>query len=313
MTSSIEFLRPLHIIGNIYDDGNIENKNISAIEILDDRLVLGADEGCRIAVLKKTNENGYRVERTISLNQDETIVEEEIDIEGIAWDDNKLYVVGSHSYKREAIDPEKSYEVNREAIETITLDPRRNQLFRLTLDATPQIEQTSLQSIIENEKILKLFSEIPSKENGIDIEGIAAHKGFLYIGFRGPVLRGNWVPVLKCKFAQPITKANLMFVNLGGRGIRDLTRVKDGFLILAGSVGDGSESYQVFFWNGEDCLPDKSHKVGQIEKLGNIPVYDNMKAEGIALVKETKSSYTVLIVFDGVENGAPVRLKIRKN
>ena len=105
-----------------------------------------------------------------------------------------------------------------------------------------------------------------------------------------------------------------MFVNLGGRGVRDLTRINDGFLILAGPVGDGPGSSQVYFWDGEDCLPGEriSGKVGRIELLGEIPVYENMKAEGLALVKESESDYEVLIVFDGLKNGAPVRLKILK-
>ena len=55
MTSSISFLKSVNIIGNIYegeDNKNIENENISAIEVIDDLLIIGADEGRTIKVLK---------------------------------------------------------------------------------------------------------------------------------------------------------------------------------------------------------------------------------------------------------------------
>jgi Protein of unknown function (DUF3616) len=307
MTSSISFLEPVNIFGNIYEDDK-KNKNISAIDVVGDLLIVGADEGNKIKILQH-NEEGYAVKRSISLSNDK-----EIDIEGITCEDSIVYVIGSHSSKREKIESDRSYEQNRKAIETVSSESQRDRLLRFNLNADSEIEQTSLRSIIESNKVLQLFSRIPSKENGIDIEGIAVYQGLLHVGFRGPVLRDNWVLVLKCQFAKPVTQADLVFVNLGGRGIRDLTRVSNGFLILAGPVGDGPGSYQVYFWDGEDCILGSrtSGRIGQIELLGEIPVYENAKAEGIALLKESPFDYEVIVVFDGVENGAPVRCKIIK-
>src|SRR5262245_60839271 len=74
-------------------------------------------------------------------------------------------------------------------------------------------------------------------------------------GFRGPVLRENYTPVLRFTFAVPVIESDLLYVNLGGRGIRDLTRARGGLLVLAGPVGDGPGSYQLYFWDGKDCLP----------------------------------------------------------
>jgi hypothetical protein len=307
MASSISFLGTIQIVGNIYNDDR-KNKNISAIEIVGDRLIVGADEGNKIKILKHNGE-GYAVERSIPLSNDN-----EIDIEGIACEGSIVYVVGAHSAKRAQIDADRTYEQNRTAIKTVSLESQRDRLFRLDLNAEAEIEQTSLRSLMDRHDLLQLFSKIPSKENGIDIEGMAVRNGLLYIGFRGPVLRDNWVPILKCRFATPINRADLVFINLGGRGIRDLTPVQDGFLILAGPVGDGPGSYQIYVWDGEDCLPGSrtSGQMGQIELLGEIPVYNNTKAEGIALLTESRSDYEVIVVFDGVENGAPVRCKIIK-
>jgi hypothetical protein len=310
MTLSISLLGSINIIGSIYDDDK-KNENISAIEVVRDLLIVGADEGNKIKVLKHNGE-GYVVVRSIPLSNDK-----EIDIEGIACEGDTVYVVGSHSYKREQVKPNQSYEQNRKAIETVLPEPQRDQLFRFNLNADSTIEKTSLRPIIErndSNNPLRLFSRIPSKENGVDIEGVAVLGGLLYVGFRGPVLRDNWAPILKCKFAQPITQADLVFVNLGGRGVRDLTCVKDGFLILAGPVGDGPGSYQVYFWDGEDCLTGNrtSGNVGRIDLLGELPMYENAKAEGIALLKESNSEYEVMIVFDGVKNGSPGSFRVIK-
>ena len=227
MTSSITFLGSVKIVGNIYDDDK-KNKNISAIEVVGDLLIVGADEGNKIRILKHNGE-GYAIEQSISLSNDK-----EIDIEGIACEGSIVYVIGSHSAKREQIELDRTYEQNLRAIETVSTESQRDRLFRLHLNADAEIEQASLRTIIDHHNLLQLFSKIPSKENGIDIEGIAVQDGMLYVGFRGPVLRDNWVPILKCKFATSINRADLVFINLGGRGIRDLTPVQDGFLIQIG-------------------------------------------------------------------------------
>ncbi len=307
MTSSISLVKSVEIVGNIYDDDR-KNKNISAIEVVGDRLIVGADEGNKIKVLKH-NGKAYAVEYGIPLSNDK-----EIDIEGIAYEDGIVYVIGSHSFKRNEIQADPTFAQSQAAIGDPTPELQRDRLFRLNLNPAPTIELTSLRSIIESDRILKLFSKTPSKENGIDIEGIAVFNGLLYVGFRGPVLRDNWVPILKCKFANPITHPELVFVNLGGRGVRDLTRVKNGFLILAGPVGDGPGSYQVYFWDGEVDRSDipTTGRSGQIELLGKIPVDGDMKAEGIALLKESNLDYEVIIVFDGVDNGGISSYKITK-
>jgi hypothetical protein len=37
---------------------------------------------------------------------------------------------------------------------------------------------------------------LPSKENGFDIEGLAVHQDKIFLGFRGPVLRG-WAIIVE--------------------------------------------------------------------------------------------------------------------
>ncbi|MCP3925630.1 MAG: DUF3616 domain-containing protein [Desulfobacterales bacterium] len=159
-----------------------------------------------------------------------------------------------------------------------------------------------LRHILKNDNVLKAFTQIPSKENGIDIEGIAAKNGLLYIGFRGPVFRGNYVPVLKLKFDNPDIY-EIVYVQLGGFGIRGLTKVSDGFLILAGPVGDRKSSYQIFHWNGFDMIPGKNRtgKKGLVSKMYEIEPPKGGKAEGIAVINEERSHYKIILVYDGVK------------
>jgi Protein of unknown function (DUF3616) len=98
-----------------------------------------------------------------------------------------------------------------------------------------------LQGILKGDKILGPFTKIPSKENGTDIEGIAVKDETLFLGFRGPVRRENFVPVMVLQLDRP-EDYELRFVNLDGHGIRDITAVENGFLIIGGPVGDGLEA-----------------------------------------------------------------------
>ena len=307
MASSISQLRIVNFIGKIQ-----HSDNISAIDISNDFLVIGADEGNQVQVLKRRGED-YEVVSDITLNESA----DEIDIEGIACDGDTVYVVGSHSAKRPKLDNDATYEKNRQKIEKVVLEPDRDRLFRFSLDAdgnAQNLAETSLRSILDRQKVLKDFSHLPSKENGIDIEGIAIRHQQLYIGFRGPVLRENWVPVLKCRFAEPVTEAELVYVQLDGLGFRDMTRVENGFLILAGPVGDGPGSFRVYFWDGEDCLPGvrAAGQIGRIEYLGVIPTPEGGKAEGLTLLRESSADYQVTIVYDGIENGSPTLFGIAK-
>jgi hypothetical protein len=318
MCSAVTRSNAVKINGLIYNDPK-KNKNISAIDQIGDQMLVGADEGGKIKVLKQQADQSYKVDYGIELG------DREIDIEGITSEGDTVYVIGSHSYKRKKVDPVATYARNQTAIAQTTLDRERDQLFRFRLGPDPKIDQISLRDLLENDEILSLFCQIPSKENGVDIEGIAVRDQQLYIGFRGPVLRGNWVPVWRCEFQQPLkrvdglrpTGGHRLWVNLGGRGIRDLARVDDGFLILAGPVGDGPGGYQVYFWDGLDCLPGERSAgqpaLGRLQCLGDVALIEGHKPEGLTVVAETVQFYRAIIVVDGMVNGDPHYFQVMKS
>ena len=244
----------------------------------------------------------------------------EIDIEGVARDGDYLYAAGSHSLVRKTLRDNDAHSDNRDKIAKVEPPSGqsnvRDSVFRLTFDSTTggmngKPEQIDIKDFIRQDPVLARFADIPSKENGIDIEGITVFDGTVYLGFRGPVLRGNFVPIMVFNFDKP-AEYQLRFVNLKGLGVRDLNRVGDGFLLMAGPVGDGPGSFRFYHWNGLDCLPGTQGDGGRIRGVGKIPTDPMAKAEGFAVTREGKKSYEIIVVYDGVKGGGPRSFKIKK-
>ncbi|MEM8681407.1 MAG: DUF3616 domain-containing protein, partial [Planctomycetota bacterium] len=292
-----------------------------------EHLVVGSDEGHVLQVLRKAGPNTFEVIHKYSLPDGEETArtkkqDPEIDIEGMAADGNNVYVVGSHSRKRskvEARNPKRRWRwENRKRLSQHEPDDARQALLRIALDRngarTGEIECADLWGAIHKFDVLRPFAAIPSKENGIDIEGIAAYDGRLYIGFRGPVLRENWVPVLVTRFDDIVGQATLRYVNLGGLGIRDMVAVDDQCLLLiAGPVGDGPGGYHLYRWNGGDCVPGQNGARGVVEHIAEIPTTGEAKAEGLTLLEsDREDALRMLILFDGPEDGDPVAYRLRR-
>lgn len=291
-------------------------KDVSAVAVVGAGfIVIGADEGVgndenenRIQVLKSKDE-GYLVHDDILLFTGNKKDGKEMDIEGIAVDGTTIYVVGSHSSKRSKVKASRSYKKNRAKFRADKVDDERNRdwVYRVVLDELGKEkakEQITLRGIIADDPVLKAFKDIPSKENGIDIEGLAVKDGLLYAGFRGPVFREGYVPILKFNFSDPKGTNELLYVRLGGRGIRDMTSVSDGFLIIAGPVGDGPASYQLHHWDGQDQILGEGraeNTIGTVQLLGEIRPPEKGKAEGLAVLREDDDGYDLLVVYDGVE------------
>lgn len=305
--------------------------NVSAVAVNDGLLVVGADEGADVLVfIGDAGGLEYQeVDTCVPLDGRECGSERngaEVDIEGIAWGKKHLYVVGSHSRARKKAEADKTPKQNRERLETVKIGPSREQLFRFKLDGSGKLDgkvkRISLRNLFANHPILAMFQTIPSKENGLDIEGLAVGKDedgeeALYLGFRGPVLRGNHAMVMVLEFDDGKFKDKkikdgpaLYFLNLGGRGIRGIAEAGgDGFLILGGPVGDAEADdpatrYAVYLWDGKSSdLATKPRK-----PLCHVPDPGAAKAEGIEVLNKDRSAvqvYRLLVVYDGVAQGGP--------
>lgn len=231
----------------------IDNRNISGLVITEKFAVLATDEGTAIQIL--TKKNGKFVAEAsgvVNLSHDGL----ELDLEGLAWQAPYLYALGSHSKKRKKIKDDKSDKKNLKRLSPIIEETSRNQLFQVELSPAGKvvnIRSQSLMSFVLDNEILRPFATLPSKENGIDMEGIAVRGEQLWVGFRGPVLRGNYSTILELKLNPKkfkLKKPELRLVNLGGLGIRDLVATQKGVKVLAGPVNEIPALYQVFDWQG---------------------------------------------------------------
>ena len=102
------------------------------------------------------------------------------------------------------------------------------------------------------------------------------------------------------------------FVNLGGLGIRDIAVVEDGFLLIAGPVGDGPGDFSLYRWDGKDMIPGEGSPGGTVRLLGQFPKASG-KPEGLAVLAETADQYELLIVYDdsSLEHDATVATAMR--
>lgn len=155
---------------------------------------------------------------------------------------------------------------------------------------------------------------LASKENGFDIEGLAVLGEELFLGLRGPVLRG-WAALLEIKpREESIGKLGLApisgseqyyrkhFLDLDGLGIRELVRDGDDLLILAGPTMTLQGILRVYRLRDAASLANDSVTAAgdaQLEPLFDLPIVpggDN--AEGCALYS-WPGRRGLLVVYDG--------------
>jgi hypothetical protein len=257
----------------------------------------------------------------------------EADIEGLARSGDWLWAVGSHSLKRRRIKDTHPDAKARKRLARVLREDNRYTLLRLAVttdpDDGPQLVRTAhsggrrLTSAVlggrgdsvtdllamEHDPHLEPFLAIPGKDNGVDIEGIAAHGDRLYLGMRGPVLRG-WATLLEIR---PVTDPNdehrlvlapldgggryrTHFLDLGGLGIRDLCPHGDDLLLLAGPSMSLSGPVRVVRWRG-GFVTDAADVVrgAELETIMSLPHGDGADhAEGITLLDDDH----LLVVYD---------------
>lgn len=228
----------------------------------------------------------------------------EIDFEGATYSKttNSYFVVGSHGLGGNDSD----FDPNRFSVFQIGVDLKTGRI-----DAD-DMKRSSLLPWIENNPITAPFVKKPLEDNGFDIEGIATHGDDLYFGLRGPNHQGDCL-VLQISIATLFEEAEgdliVHRLPLGeGRGLRDITPVQGGFLLIA---GDGStkvngknpkKRYDLFFWNGKNAKP---------ENIGTLPK-NKGKAEALLVLEDSASEIGVMVLFDSLPGGEPLQVRLRR-
>jgi hypothetical protein len=170
-----------------------------------------------------------------------------------------------------------------------------------------------LMQALAHDNHLKDFLKIPGKDNGFDIEGLAVAGDRIFIGLRGPVLRG-WAMVLEVAVQdthagyfdlKPIGPKGAPylkhFLHLEGMGIRELAISGQDILVLAGPSMDLDGTIALYRWPQvlrQAPTETITHRK-ELERLFEIPhgfgtTTGQDKAEGLALF-DTRH---VVVVFD---------------
>ncbi len=254
----------------------------------------------------------------------------EIDAEAVAYapamkdgEDAYFYVTGSHGLSRKG-----DLRLSQFFVFRIPVDPATG------LPAFPfggdkpatEISRTALlREVLKSSDSLGPHAEQKLDRNGITIEGLAVDGDELLFGLRSPCISGH-AQILRVSrsglFETAAPEAHITAVKLGDNvGIRDLTKVGTGFLILSGRSDDrrGDEAQTcgekrrppspkptVWFWSGGK----DDHEPIFLGELPGLKKSDS--AETLLLLEETEENYRVLVLLDGVENGAPTEFNIPK-
>lgn len=144
--------------------------------------------------------------------------------------------------------------------------------------------------------------------NGLNAEGLTVMSGKLFAGLRAPTLDGNAfiVTIDADKLFDESASINegdahAISVQLGfGRGIRDLTRLNDGqLLMLSGPAQDAQVPFEIH------VLDIRAETSILLATLGELPDITGAKAEAISVLSQHGDVIDVLVMFDGLKSGGP--------
>jgi hypothetical protein len=279
-------------------------RNLSGVATSGQFVWTVSDEGRTVECLAPS-QGGYRLHRQFELDHHIDGIpglnaQDELDLEGIDVADGSLWLCGSHCRVRKKPDSE-------DHLNAMMRDrPSRCLLAKLPLadgaaeftaaGALPFKGPGSLRDHLQRNEYLQPFLHLPSKENGLDIEGFAWHGGLIFLGLRGPLLDSFAVVVaLKLSKKMAIKTSSLCFLDLGGLGIRDLARDGDDLLVLAGPVSASAGPFRIFRWK-----PQFTDVIQKPALLFEWPSGDE-KPEGIC-VTEQGGQQVLLTVYDSPDD-----------
>ncbi|AEG00287.1 DUF3616 domain-containing protein [Methylomonas methanica] len=254
--------------------------------------------------------------------------QQEVDIEGLAYADGYIWLVGSHSLKRKKPKSDQDVESNQNRLASVIREGNRFLVARIPVEAhkgcyrlckthkkhTAACLQgdengNELTTALASDPHLSAFLNIPGKDNGFDIEGLAVVNKRLFLGLRGPVLRG-WAIILEIELDEQGRHLQAIgpdkqlyrkhFLQLGGLGVRDLCFQNSDLLILAGPsmVLDGPVT--VFRWRNAARIQQESFLSSeQLQPVLKLPYGEgNDHPEGMSLFCTKQAGPSLIIVND---------------
>ncbi|HEX8670627.1 MAG TPA: DUF3616 domain-containing protein [Longimicrobium sp.] len=324
-------------------------QGISAVERTGDYLWVACDETPTLERLSLRPDGSFGAHRTYALaDLIDLPADGEVDVEGLAYAAPYLWVVGSNSRKRSKA---KDGEDDAEAIARLAkveTDASRYFLARIPLaqdpdggglvpvrscpdPGNPEAKLTAARlrgkgskggifRELQEDAHLGLFMRIPGKDNGFDVEGLAVLGDRIFVGLRGPVLRG-WAIILELEPAPDRERPDRLrlrkigddgeryrkhFLDLEGMGIRDIRRDGDDLLVLAGATMDLSAPSTLWRWPGgakaERSSLVRGHEMHPALQLPHDRARHDDHPEAVALFPGGARA-SVMVLYDAVSDG----------
>ena len=317
-------------------EGGQAVRNLSAVA------QVGTDEGTSLARLSPHGPDVYAGHAAFPLGSFLELPgaeDEEVDVEGLAAAGGYLWLVGSHSPRRRDLDrddPSGTPDRQLRRLGRVRRGGNRYLLARIPLDVEGGSSvlradaedgrqaarlpggrrRNALTDLLAEDEHLGRFLRIPGKDNGFNIEGMAVEGSRVYLGLRGPVLRG-WAVILVVAPAPSRGDAGTLrlarigekrryqklFLDLHGLGIRDLHLDGPDLLILAGPTMSLDSDAVVLRWrdalatDGDALVTrDRFERVLELPYgAGSTESIDH--PEGIAILHDGRER-SLLVVYD---------------
>jgi hypothetical protein len=303
---------------------NDENKNAQFATIQDDRMIVGRS----VALIGKAPDS-----RTLGSPPDETCKEvddfDEMDGEGVAYAEPYLYVVGSHGCSRS----KGKFRLSSFILARVRVDRQGQPVDSAGRPLAPENFAEAVETTYRVSDWLKragaaakFFAKDLESANGLNIEGIAVQGDTIWFGLRGPIVKspdkpiddmgstflvgGDVADLFKPGTAPSKAEPRVIPVALEGLGIRDLALLPDKRLLLVAGAAHGPEvPFQLLV---VDPANGDARPIGPLTEVKQ-PVKGTMttgKAGGGTVLDATVDKAQIVVLFDGLLDGAPYRSEI---
>ena len=240
----------LRFTGDVVRGGS--HDNLTAVRADGEHLWVAGDETATIdrlvldSATAPTRAGRQRSFRLADLVQLPGPPEGETDLQGIARSGGWLWAIGSHALVRRRPKPIHDDAKVVRRLGKLRRDPNRFVIVRLAVqlgvDRRPEPVRVArdgrrsalvgapraetLVDLLRADTHLAPFLAIPGQDNGFDVGGLAVVGDRLYVGLRGPVLRG-WAVVLEVRPAQDPTDPGRLALGIFPEGARYRKHVLD--------------------------------------------------------------------------------------
>ena len=210
----------------------------------------------------------------------------ETDLEGACWIGEHIYWISSHGRNRDG-----KFRASRHRFFATQVEQKGGQI---QIRGVGRVYVNLLSDLLRDSRLrrfgLDRASRLPPKAAGaLNIEGLCATpENTLLIGFRNPLPQNRALIVPMLNPGEVINGrmarfGDALLLDLGGRGIREIVRWRDRYVIVGGAY-DGNEKSKLFEWTGGSAQPRELTSV----------TFTNFNPEAIIVYPDTTKPFQVL-------------------